>query len=106
MHILKIKGYVTLFEDDRMHINAYNIDKLKNALATYGNVDFVPFIDKLGVKVKYGKLASLAKIHGQDVRSYVANYEGNIVIMAKVRKNKFGDSTSITLIAQSIHNFN
>ena len=102
MHLIKIKGYIAAIEADRMIVNAYNIDKLKNILATYGEVGFVPFIDKIGVKVKYGNLVSLAKIHGKTARDYVAGYEGNVVIRAKIRKNTFGDSTSITLIAQEI----
>lgn len=102
MHLVKIKGYITSIGEDRMTLNAYNIEKLKHVLASYGEVAFVPFIDKLGVKVKYGKLTALAKIHGKNVRDYVAEYDGNVVVVAKIRKNTFGDSTSITLMCQNI----
>jgi len=106
MHQIKISGYIREgeYDNDKMTLNSYNIDKLKNIIDTYGELTFVPFIGKQGVKVKAGKLKSIAAIHGQSVSEYItANYtDRNVNIVANIRKNKFKNSTSISLILQSI----
>lgn len=110
MHEIKIKGYIRTdsVKPNLKHIilNAYNIDKIKNVVATYGEVNFVPFIGKQGVKVKPGDLNAISAIHGMTVDQYLAdNYmDRNVKIIATIKKNRFKDSTSISLILRQIIN--
>lgn len=106
MHQIKIEGYIRAneYDNDKITLNAYNIDTIKNIIATYGNLTFVPFIGGQGIKVKSGKLKSISSIHNKSVADYITdNYLGkNVTIIANVRKNKFNNSTSLSLILQTI----
>jgi hypothetical protein len=61
MHEVTIEGYIYELQKDRFIVMAFNINKLKNIIATYGELNYVPLIDRNGIKVKYGFAIKMAK---------------------------------------------
>ncbi len=107
MHEVTIEGYIYGLQKDRFIVMAFNINKLKNIIATYGELNYVPLIDRNGIKVKYGFAIKMAKTMGMPIGVFMSQYSGhNLVIQATVKKNtkmQNGQvSTSLTLTATSI----
>lgn len=107
MHEVTIEGYICEHQRDRFTVMAFNIDKLKNVVATYGDLNYVPFIGRNGVKVKLGFITKMAKSMGLTIDAFMTQYTGhNLIIQATVKKNtkviNGQTSTSLTLTAKSI----
>lgn len=128
MHEVTIEGYIISVLTDRFIVHAFNISKLKNILSTYGDIKFVPFIGKHGVKINGGDLYKIAKIQGITLGEYLNaenldvieisesdesdNSDGddyissgsynNVSIKCIIRKNNIKGSTSLSIIAKNI----
>ena len=108
MSIFTIKGYICSIGEDKFVVYAYNNEKVRRIVKNYGEMNFVPLMGKDRIKLKFGKLKSIARIYNKTPAEYLTDYIGpNCRIKVKPKKNRFktdggGWSTSLSLITQEI----
>jgi hypothetical protein len=102
-HIINIEGIINVVQNDKIIVHMYNNKSVKNIIATYGEVDFVPFINDTQVKIKYGSFGTLCKKTARVPSYEIRKYEGkNCIFTAKIRKNRINGGTSISILLMEI----
>jgi hypothetical protein len=109
MHEIIIEGYICALDGNWLIVIPFDIAKVKNIIATYGELNYVPFLGKDRIKVKPGFAEKRAKMMGVDLTDFLMQFVGqNLEITVSVKKNTFtkdgNKSTSLSLIAKSIKN--
>lgn len=97
-HNITFRGYVVDTTEKYFIVHMENPQKVKNIIATYGNLDFVPLITGFRCKVKYGYLMNRSRKMGYSVEDAAWVFNTMSKFTVRIRKNEFDGSTSLTFI--------
>jgi len=102
-HIINISGVINEIQQDRIIVHMFNDRSIKNIIANYGDVDFVPFLGKSSIKIKYGNYGAKCKKRAREPMYEIKDFKDkNCILTARIRKNSIKGGTSISILLEDI----
>lgn len=102
-HYISISGVINEIQQDKVIVHMFNCKAIKNIIANYGEVDFVPYLGSTLIKVKYGNYGTRCKKNAREPMYEIKDFKDkNCILKARIRKNSIRGGTSISILLENI----